>query len=164
MTIGSFGDIGTAAPDLGREKIFEVRSLYSDVTFIDEFLTEDFVVRSEAVRVRLQRTERSLGDRESHLRATSRGNCSPVMTNAGNPIISAVDANHGNRSELLACSTHTKARTFDWIGRKRSPRPYLASGLDPSRFTPVVDEKPAVASLRWPQLLAEGPLEALTVA
>ncbi len=28
----------------GRKKIFEVRALYNDVTFIDEFLTPDFVV------------------------------------------------------------------------------------------------------------------------
>ena len=28
---------------LGQEKIFEVRALYNDVTFIDEYLTEDFV-------------------------------------------------------------------------------------------------------------------------
>ncbi|MHC4779479.1 MAG: SpoVR family protein, partial [Planctomycetota bacterium] len=29
----------------GREKIFEVRKIYNDITFIDEFLTEDFVHR-----------------------------------------------------------------------------------------------------------------------
>ncbi|HLV66753.1 MAG TPA: SpoVR family protein, partial [Polyangiaceae bacterium] len=29
---------------LGREKIFEVRALYTDVTFIDEFLTEEFAI------------------------------------------------------------------------------------------------------------------------
>jgi stage V sporulation protein R len=32
---------------LGREKIFEVRKIYNDVTFIDEFLTEDFCVRNK---------------------------------------------------------------------------------------------------------------------
>jgi stage V sporulation protein R len=31
----------------GREKIFEVRKIYNDVTFIDEFLTEDFCVRNK---------------------------------------------------------------------------------------------------------------------
>ena len=31
--------------DLGREKIFEVRRIHNDVTFIDEFLTEDFCER-----------------------------------------------------------------------------------------------------------------------
>ena len=33
---------GTDALGLGRQKIFEVREHYNDVTFIDEFLTEDF--------------------------------------------------------------------------------------------------------------------------
>ena len=31
----------------GREKIFEVRKLYNDVNFIDEFLTEDFCIRNK---------------------------------------------------------------------------------------------------------------------
>ena len=32
---------------LGREKIFEVRKLYNDVTFIDEFLTLEFCVEQK---------------------------------------------------------------------------------------------------------------------
>ncbi|HEY8271846.1 MAG TPA: SpoVR family protein, partial [Pseudobdellovibrionaceae bacterium] len=32
---------------LGREKIFEVRKVYNDVTFIDEFMTEDFCIRNK---------------------------------------------------------------------------------------------------------------------
>ncbi len=40
---------------LGREKIFEVRRIHNDLTFIDEFLTLDFCPRAQAVFVRLQR-------------------------------------------------------------------------------------------------------------
>ena len=32
---------------LGRDKIFEIRKIYNDVTFIDEFLSEDFCVRNK---------------------------------------------------------------------------------------------------------------------
>ena len=31
----------------GREKIFEVRRIYNDVNFIDEFLTPEFVERHQ---------------------------------------------------------------------------------------------------------------------
>ena len=51
---------------LGRKKIFEVRSLYNDVTFIDEFLTPEFVA-AEALHVRLQPAQRPLRDREPAL-------------------------------------------------------------------------------------------------
>ena len=33
--------------DLGRKKIFEVRALYTDVTFIDEFLTPEFCLEQK---------------------------------------------------------------------------------------------------------------------
>ena len=35
--------VGRGSP--GREKIFEVRTIHNDVTFIDEFLTPEFVDR-----------------------------------------------------------------------------------------------------------------------
>ena len=34
---------------LGRQKIFEVRKLYNDVTFIDEFFTEEFCQRAQVL-------------------------------------------------------------------------------------------------------------------
>ena len=38
---------GTASSGLGRQKIFEVRKIYNDVTFIDEFMTEEFCERQK---------------------------------------------------------------------------------------------------------------------
>ena len=63
------GATGTSALGLGRKKIFEVRKLYNDVTFIDEFFTAEFCQRAEVLLVRLQRAQRQLGDR---LAASSR--------------------------------------------------------------------------------------------
>ena len=40
---------GTCASASGREKIFEVRALYNDVTFIDEFLTAGLRDRAQAL-------------------------------------------------------------------------------------------------------------------
>ena len=43
---GSVSD-GTAAWGRGLEKIFEVRRLHTDITFIDTFLTKDFCERQK---------------------------------------------------------------------------------------------------------------------
>ena len=52
---------------LGREKIFEVRKHYNDVTFIDEFLTLEFCGGAEALHLRLQREAPALGDRRARV-------------------------------------------------------------------------------------------------
>ena len=49
------------------------------------------------------------------------------LTNAGNPIISVVDANHGNRSELLLEHTHQGADLrLDWAGEVSAPEASVA--------------------------------------
>jgi len=84
----------------GREKIFEVRSIYNDVSFIDEFLTEDFVERfkmyqhkrdpqTDEVRI-VSRDWRKVKQTLLH-----------HITNAGQPFIYVVDANYLNRGELV---------------------------------------------------------------
>ena len=49
---------------LGREKIFEVRRIHNDLTFIDEFLTLDFVRDHKLFRFGYNPDERSLRNRE----------------------------------------------------------------------------------------------------
>ena len=48
---------------LGREKIFEVRRIYNDVTFIDAFLTPEFCIKHKLFRLRLQRAVKLLRNR-----------------------------------------------------------------------------------------------------
>jgi len=84
----------------GRDKIFEVRKLYSDLTFIDEFLTEDFCRRQKlftfAFNKRSQRYEiDSLEFKKVKEQLLSQ------LTNFGQPVIEVVDANFRNRGELL---------------------------------------------------------------
>jgi stage V sporulation protein R len=84
---------------LGRQKIFEVRRAYNDVTFIDEFLTEDFV-REKRMFVfrRGADDELVISSREfEQVKATLLRD----LTNFGNPVIEVEDANHRNRGELL---------------------------------------------------------------
>ena len=49
---------------LGRKKIFEVRALYNDVTFIDEFLTPEFCVEQKLYTFGFSGAQRALRDRE----------------------------------------------------------------------------------------------------
>ncbi len=84
---------------LGRSKIFQVRAIYNDMTFIDEFLTEEFCREQKLFTYSLN--ERS-GNWEIDSRSFHRIKESLLfsLTNMGQPYISVVDANFENRGEL----------------------------------------------------------------
>jgi stage V sporulation protein R len=84
----------------GREKIFEVRRNYNDVTFIDEFLTEEFCVRNKMFVYKFnQRTgQYEVDTRDFPL---IKKKFLFQLTNFGQPIINVIDANFNNRGELL---------------------------------------------------------------
>ncbi len=90
---------------LGREKIFEVRKLYSDVTFIDEFLTPEFALEQGLFTYEWSsRAERfEIASREFK---QIKERLLSQLTNAGSPEIDVVDANHENRGELLLQHHH----------------------------------------------------------
>jgi stage V sporulation protein R len=84
---------------LGRQKIFEVRRIYNDVTFVDAFLSQEFCERLKLYvygydsrsgrHVVLDRDWRRVKERLLF-----------SLTNLGQPIVHAMDANHANRGEL----------------------------------------------------------------
>jgi stage V sporulation protein R len=84
----------------GQEKIFQVRRLYNDVTFIDEFLTPDFVRRHGLFTYEYD--ERAgqylISDRDFD---AVKEKLLFMLTNFGQPTIELVDANYLNRGELL---------------------------------------------------------------
>jgi stage V sporulation protein R len=83
----------------GLKKVFEVRRLYNDVTFLDTFLTPDFI-HAEKLYVygRDPRTgQRVILDREP---ASVKRKMLQQFTNMGHPVIQAVDDNFDNRGEL----------------------------------------------------------------
>jgi len=85
---------------LGREKIFEVRKIYNDVTFIDEFLTEDFCVRNKLFVYKFnKKTQRFEVDTRDF--KAIKAQLLFMMTNFGQPIIKIHDSNFENRGELL---------------------------------------------------------------
>ena len=91
---------------LGREKIFEVRRIHNDLTFIDEFLTLDFVREQKLFKFGYnQSTEyyeietREFPKVKQQLLAS--------LTNLGRPIIAVRDGNYKNRGELYLAHTYT---------------------------------------------------------
>ena len=90
---------------LGREKIFEVRRIYNDVNFIDEFMTPEFIEKHKFYQY----------GRDPHtgqLRIVSRDpqrikqTLLYQLTNMGQPFIYVLDGNYCNRGELYMAHKH----------------------------------------------------------
>ncbi|MDA0660966.1 MAG: SpoVR family protein [Planctomycetota bacterium] len=84
---------------LGREKIFEVRQIHNDVTFIDEFLTLEFCDRHRLFSFGYN-TAASQYEIESRKFAQVKQRLLFSLTNRGLPIIYLKDGNYKNRGEL----------------------------------------------------------------
>jgi stage V sporulation protein R len=84
----------------GRDKIFEVRRHYNDVTFIDEFLTPDFVRRHGLFTYEYdpRQGQYVISDRDFR---TVKEKLLFMLTNFGQPSIELAEANHLNRGELV---------------------------------------------------------------
>ncbi len=90
---------------LGRAKIFEVRKLYNDITFLDEFFTLEFCIEQKFYSFGFQ--ERS-GNWEIMSRDFKKvkDQLLKMLTNRGQPVIVVEDGNFENRSELLLKHVH----------------------------------------------------------
>ena len=86
--------------DQGRDKIFEVRRNYNDVTFIDEFLTEEFCVKNKMFVYKFNKRTNQFEVDTTNFKAIKQ-QLLFQLTNFGQPIIKIVDDNFENRGELL---------------------------------------------------------------
>lgn len=84
----------------GREKIFQVRSIYNDVTFIDEFLTPEFCQKHKLFVYRYNESTNQYEITDRSFEEIKRGLLFQ-LTNFGQPWIYVRDANHLNRGELV---------------------------------------------------------------
>lgn len=91
--------------NLGREKIFEVRKICNDVTFIDQFLTEDFCIRNKMFVYKFNKQKQKFEVDTKDFKAI-KAQLLFHMTNFGQPIIRIEDANFENRGELLLTHLH----------------------------------------------------------
>ena len=84
----------------GKEKIFQVRRDYNDVTFIDEFLTEDFCVRNKMFVYKFNKRTGKFELDTKDFKAIKQ-KLLFQLTNFGQPIVSVTDGNYNNRGELM---------------------------------------------------------------
>jgi stage V sporulation protein R len=91
---------------LGRQKIFEVRRVHNDITFIDTFLTPEFCVEHKMFSYAFQEQAGTYVI-ESRVFDKIKQRLLQSLTNFGKPLIYAVDGNYKNRGELLLKHQHT---------------------------------------------------------
>ena len=85
---------------LGREKIFEVRKIYNDLTFVDTFLTLEFCRKHKLFKFGYN-TDTNYYEIESRAFPKIKQQLLFNLTNASRPHISVVDGNFKNRGELF---------------------------------------------------------------
>ncbi len=90
---------------IGREKIFEVRRIHNDVTFIDEFLTPEFV---EEQKLYHYRYDPSTGRMVVVNRDFDKIKAQMLfqLSNHGQPYVYVMDGNYRNRGELYLAHKH----------------------------------------------------------
>ena len=91
---------------LGREKIFEVRRIHNDLTFIDEFLTLDFVREQKLFKFGYNASTEYYEIETREFPKVKR-QLLASLTNLGRPQIAVRDGNYKNRGELYLEHTYT---------------------------------------------------------
>lgn len=129
---------------LGREKIFEVRKLYNDVMFIDEFLTPEFCAQHKmfvyAFNISADQYEIVTREFEKIKRQLLF-----QLTNIGSPIIHVVDGNYHQRGELLLKHTHEGVDLkLDWA--KETLKALFQIWKHPAHIETVCDGVPKILS------------------
>jgi stage V sporulation protein R len=91
---------------LGRQKIFEVRRIHNDLTFIDEFLTLDFVREQKLFKFGYNPSTEYYEIETREFPKVKR-QLLASLTNLGRPQIAVRDGNYKNRGELYLEHTYS---------------------------------------------------------
>jgi stage V sporulation protein R len=129
---------------LGRQKIFEVRRVHNDITFIDNFLTPEFCVQHNLFSFAYQEQAGQYFI-ESRDFEKIKQRLLFSLTNFGKPWIYVIDGNYRNRGELLLKHAHTGVdlkldQAADTLGNIQ------AIWGRPVHLTTLVDGKPTTLS------------------
>jgi stage V sporulation protein R len=129
---------------LGREKIFEVRKIHNDLTFIDTFLTEDFCRKHRMFSFAYNDSSGNyeIASREFH---AIKKQMLASLTNHGRPFIFVKDGNYANRGELYL------QHDYQGVELKRDYADDTLRNLQsiwgrPVHIATVIDEKASVIS------------------
>jgi stage V sporulation protein R len=129
---------------LGRQKIFEVRRVHNDITFIDTFLTPEFCVQHHMFSYAFQEQAGQYVI-ESREFEKIKQRLLFSLTNFGKPWIYVVDGNYRNRGELLLRHQHTGVELrLDHAADTLANIQYIWGR--PVHLQTVVDGKPTMLS------------------
>ena len=127
---------------LGKEKIFQIRKIYNDVTFIDTFLTEDFCVRQKLFVYKYNAGTKTFELDTRNFKAI-KSKLLFLMTNRGQPIMGVIDSNDQNKGALLLAHKHEGVDLQpDQMGE--SIKNLYALWKRPIHLQTQMDEKPLV--------------------
>jgi stage V sporulation protein R len=90
---------------LGREKIFEVRRIHNDVTFIDTFMTEEFCHEQKLFVYKYNPDQRAYVITDRNFKKVKQ-QLLFSLTNFGQPFIFVKESNYENRGELYLHHRH----------------------------------------------------------
>jgi stage V sporulation protein R len=127
---------------LGRNKIFEVRRVHNDVTFIDAFLTEDFCRKHKFFTFAYNESTEYYEIASREFQEIKR-QLLTSLTNHSRPFIYVIDGNYRNRGELYL------QHQFQGIELKQDEARDTLVNLHalwsrPVHLETIVDEQPAV--------------------
>ncbi len=102
---------------LGREKIFQVRRIHNDVTFLDEFLTPEFCWRQKLFTFEYNKKRQGFEIFSKDFKEI-KNKLLAQLTNFGQPFIYVEEANYANRGELLLWHRHDSVDLDQRWGRE----------------------------------------------
>ena len=129
---------------LGRQKIFEVRKIHNDITFIDTFLTPEFCREHKLFSFNYQEpTKNYVIESREFEKVKQRLLFS--LTNFGKPWIYVINGNHRNRGELLL------RHEYNGVELKMSEAQDTLTNVQylwgrPVSLETIVDDKPTLLS------------------
>lgn len=129
---------------LGRQKIFEVRRIHNDVTFIDTFLTPEFCVKQRFFEYQFNESTNYYEIASREFREIKQQLLNG-LTNHGRPFIYVVDGNHRNRGELYL------VHQFEGMELKQDYAQDTLANLQklwgrPVHIETIIDDKPSIMS------------------
>ncbi len=128
----------------GRAKIFEVRRTHNDVTFIDQFLTPEFVRQQGLFSYEYDKRSRQFVVDNREFEAVKQ-KLLFMLSNHGQPRIQVTNGNHANRGELELSHVHEGVDIqLDWA--RETMGNIQRIWKRPVHLLTRIDDKPTVAS------------------
>jgi stage V sporulation protein R len=129
---------------LGRQKIFEVRRVHNDITFIDTFLTPEFCKEHKLFSFKYQEPTANYVI-ESRAFEQVKQRLLASLTNFGKPWIYVINGNHRNRGELLLRHEYSGAQLKLNEARDTLANVQYIWGR-PVHLETVIDDQPTLLS------------------